>query len=185
MAADATRRELLELLSQTFSIDQVSGGPPTHYNHVTAPPVPGGAVDVPELVVELLTVTDGAALFSSDDEELEAIGAPSYMALLYDRNEIEYWTNDLREQLLDQLQSWHADGDLSEERTTALARQVSQFWVIGATVNGDSFVVESPTATSIRIWPHETLLAPFFDAANAPRVEGIDGLVAWLEARLR
>ncbi len=183
MSDDAQAHDLIDLLSRAFSVDKGNGGP--HYRHVVAPPLQDGAVDVPEIMVQVLTITDGVALFSSDDEMLQEIGAPPYTAVLYDRHEIELHTNDLREQVLEQLQSLHADDELTAERWSALSAEVSQFWVIGATVTGDSFVIESKTATSIRIWPHETLVAPFFDPDEAPRVDGLEGLVAWLEARLR
>ena len=41
------------------------------------------------------------------------------------------------------------------------------------------------SAASIRIGPHATLLPPIIDDAEAPRVEVLDGLIDWLETRLR
>lgn len=181
--SDDAQASLIDLLRRDIYVDEGNGG--RRYRHVVASPVRDGAVGVPDIMVEVLTITDGVALFSSDDETLQVIGAPPYTAVLYDRDEIELHTNDLREQLLEQLQSLHAEDDLTAERCTALSAEASQFWVIGATVTGDSFVIASKSATAIRIWPHETLVAPFFDPHEAPRVDGLEGLVAWLGARLR
>jgi len=178
-------QDLLDLLRQTCSIGDGDTGALTHYRHEIAPPIPGGAAGVPEVVERLLTVTDGAALFCSDDPELEEIGAPPYEAVLYDRSEIEDFTNDFRGQLLDQIEDWRADGDLTERQSSTFSHAANQFRVIGATVTGDSFIVEAHMSTSIRIWPHETLLAPFVDPDEAPSVHGLVGLIAWLEARLR
>lgn len=149
---------------------------------------PDGAVGVPQLVVAFLTATDGAQLYCSDDEELKEWGIPQHAAVPYDREEIDSWTNDLRDQLIAELESWRDEGGVSQQRASALIDEVSRYWVIGATVNGDSFVVESATAATVRIWPHATLLAPFIDPVDdseAPRVDGLVGLMAWLEARIR
>ena len=185
MDTDSDHRDLRRLLSQRVTVEVDDRSQPASYRHVTVPPAPGGGVDVPEMVVELLALTDGAALFSSDDEDLKAMGAPTHAAVLYDRDEIRYWTNDLRDQLLDELRSWHADGDLTDDRMSVLSDQVREFYVIGATVTGDSFVLESKAARTIRIWPHETLLAPFIQPEEAPQVVGLNGLFAWLEMRIR
>ena len=188
MASNTDGQQFIELLSGSFTIDEENADRPVRYSHVTAPPIPDGAVGVPQLVVSFLTATDGAELYCSDDEQLKEWGIPLYAAILYDREQIDYWTTNLRDQLIAELESWRNEGGVSEQRASALIDETSRYWVIGATVNGDSFVVETATATTIRIWPHATLLAPFIDPeddSEAPRVDGLVGLMAWLETQIQ
>ena len=52
----------LKLLSQTLTIKEGNGERVIRYDHVTALPVPEGAVGVPEVVIAYLTATDGGPL---------------------------------------------------------------------------------------------------------------------------
>jgi len=155
MSSGTDAQQFLEMLGGSFAHDEGNGAPPVRYSYVTAPPIQDGAAGVPEIVVAFLIATDGAQLYCSDDEKLKEWGIklkewgiPPHAALLYDREEIEYWTNDLRDQLVAELASWRDEGGVSPQRASELIDEVGRYWVIGATVNGDSFVVESATAAT-------------------------------------
>lgn len=176
---------LAELLSRRYEIADSGTAEVFAYDHSTKPPIDGGNDGVPRVVEELLALTDGATLFCSDDPALADVEVPSEFARLYNAEHIASWTNDLREQLRGSVVSSLVGGGLNPAQGHTFGQAIDELWVVGSTVSGDSFVVESHAATTIGIYRHEGLFQALTEPDGVVRCAGLGGLIDWLEAELR
>jgi hypothetical protein len=179
------RPALAELLSRRYEIAEIGSGAERTYRHSSLPPIGGRNEDMPSVVQELLGLTDGVALFCSDDPALAHSEIPPEAARLYNGDDVTHRTDGLREQLRGAVVSSLVGGGLDAAQGLAFGEAIDQLWAVGSMTSGDLFVVEAYDATTICVYPPEVSLEPLLEPEGVVRCEGLGGLIDWLEAELR
>lgn len=151
------------------------------YGHVMWKPVAASEATVPDIVRDILSRSDGVGLFCPVGADPEHLGA-NYSALLYGREDIAYWTHDLRLQLADQLDAWEAEEPDRRAEIDQARRRVERLTVIGSTLDAEILVVDSEEPGVIIEFDHEVLVTNVLQPDGCRRHAGICDLIEWFEA---